>query len=141
MESDELRLVRSICAARERGDYSSADWADPEIEYVLADGPAPGTFHGLDEMARGIRDFLSAWEGFRAVVEGYRELGDHRILVLLTLKGRGKTSGLDLEETQTKGADLFHLRNGRVTRIVHYFDRHRVLDELGRVSDPDVQDV
>jgi len=41
--SPNVELVRSIIEAWERGDYSSAEWAHPEIEYVFADGPLDGT--------------------------------------------------------------------------------------------------
>jgi hypothetical protein len=39
--------MRSICAGWGRGDYGSAKWAHPEIEYVRADGPDPGGWTGL----------------------------------------------------------------------------------------------
>jgi ketosteroid isomerase-like protein len=65
MSSPNLDLVRSSYAAWERGDMTSAEWADPDIEYVFADGPHPGTWTGLAEMARANHDFLAAWEQWR----------------------------------------------------------------------------
>jgi hypothetical protein len=46
-------------------------------------------------MAEGWREFLSAWEQYRAIADEYLELDDARVVVLLhDVSGRGKTSGL-----------------------------------------------
>jgi ketosteroid isomerase-like protein len=131
MTSAKLDLVRSIWAAWERGEYGTANWADREIEYVIADGPTAGRWVGLRGMAEAWRDHLSAWEGLRGEPEEYRELDDERVLVLFRFRGRGKTSGLDLERLRTRGASVYHVREGKVTRIVTYFDRDRGLADLG----------
>jgi ketosteroid isomerase-like protein len=131
MASANLDLVRSMHAAWERGDYSSVKWAHPEIEFVIADGPTPGSWTGLDGMAEGWRDFLSAWEELRIEVDEYRELDGERVLVLVHFSARGKTSGLELGQMRAKGAELFHVRGGKVTRAVAYWDRERALADVG----------
>jgi ketosteroid isomerase-like protein len=130
--SANLDLVRSIFAAWERGDFSSAEWADPQIEYVIADGPDPSTWTGLAELTRGFRNFLDAWEDYDVGADEYRELDGERVLVLSRHSGRGKASGLELGQISAKGgAFLFQLRDGRVIRFVVYFDRDCALADLG----------
>jgi ketosteroid isomerase-like protein len=129
--SENLDLVRSIFADWERGDFSSAGWADPEIEWVFADGPTPGAWRGSDGLAHAWGDFLRAWQDFRIGVEGFRELDAEQVLVFDRFSGRGKTSGLDLGDTGSKGLNVFHLRHGKVTRIARYFSRERALADLG----------
>ena len=130
--SANLELVRSIYAPFERGDFSSTDWAHPEIEFVMADGPEPGRWAGVGGMARAWREVLSAWQDARLQVEEYRELDDERVLVLIVFIARGRTSGLDLGTTPLKAANLVHVRGGKVTRLAIYNDRGRALAELGR---------
>jgi ketosteroid isomerase-like protein len=132
MASENLDLVRSIFAAWQRGDFSSAEWAHPGIEFMIADGPTPGSYKGLAEMAEGWREFLSAWEDFRAEeVDEYRELDGERVLALQQFSARGKTSGFDLGQMRTRGANLFHVRGGKVIRLVLYWNRERALADLG----------
>jgi ketosteroid isomerase-like protein len=135
MTSANLNLVRSIYAAWERGDWRSADWAHAEIEFMIADGPSPGRWKGLAGMATGWREVASVWEGFGLRADEYRELDDERLLVLHHRSGRGKTSGLDVGQLGTKGANLFHIRGGRVTKLVSYFDRERAFADLGLSSE------
>jgi ketosteroid isomerase-like protein len=129
--SPNLDLVRSIYAAWERGDYSSAEWAHPEIEYVAADGPSPGRWTGLAGMAEANRDVLSVWENVRQEAEDYRELDNGRVLVLHRFTARGKKSGVELRHMRSEGAALFHVRGGKVSKIVDYFDREHAFADLG----------
>jgi ketosteroid isomerase-like protein len=131
MASANVDLVRSILADWERGDFGSTAWADLEIEFVVADGPARGSWHGLPDMAQAARDAMNAFEGYRIVAQEYRELDARRVLVVDSRFGRGKASGLDLDRTRARGAHLFEIRGGKVTRLVAYRDIERALADLG----------
>jgi SnoaL-like domain len=92
MSQENVELVRAICAPWKHGDYSSAEWAHPEIEVETPDGPQPGNWKGLAGMAEGYRDFLSAWDDVRTDVEEYRQADSERVLAFTHTSGRGKTS-------------------------------------------------
>jgi ketosteroid isomerase-like protein len=131
-DSANLDLVRSIYADWERGEFGRADWADPEIECSFIGGPSPGSWTGLAAMAAAMRDSLDPWTGYRAEVEEYRELDGDRVLTLShATAGRGKRSGLELEQVMNRGANLFHIQHGKVTRLLSYWDRDRALADLG----------
>jgi ketosteroid isomerase-like protein len=135
MSSANLELVRSILAAWERGDFSSAEWADPNIEFVLADGPDHETAKGLGGMAEAWRGTLGIWEGYRTNADEVRELHGDRVLVLVRYGGRGKTSGLETARLGQQGAALFHVRDGLVARLVAYLSSERALADLGLASE------
>jgi ketosteroid isomerase-like protein len=131
--SENLDLVRSIYADWERGDYFSGEgeWIDPEIEYVIADGPDAGRWHGRAGLIAGARVILGAWENWRPEAEEYLELDDECVLVLAQFSGHGKTSGLEVGRISATGANLFYVRGGKVTKLVLYWDRERALEDLG----------
>ena len=131
MSEENVEVVRSICAAWDRGDYGSVAWAHPYLEITVVDGPAPGRWTGLAGMAEGWRAWLSAWEDFRQEADEYREVDNERVLVSFRCSGRGKTSGLDLALMHPLMAGVFHVREGRVTRFAGYIDRAEALEAVG----------
>jgi ketosteroid isomerase-like protein len=131
MSEENVEVVRSIYAAWEHGDFSSLEWADPEIEYVIIDGPEPGSWSGRAAMAEAMRSILNAWENARIEADEYIELDDEHVLVLNHLSGRGKASGLEVGQMKRNGAAILHCRDGKVTRYVSYNDRDGALTDLG----------
>jgi ketosteroid isomerase-like protein len=128
-------LVKSILADWDRGDFSSSEWADPEIESAFVGGPTPGRWKGLAGLLDSSREFFSAWREFRVEAEEFHQLDDERVFVLHRFCGRGKTSGLELAQMRAKGALLFELHGGKVTRLVRYFDRATAFADLDLASE------
>src|SRR5438067_12628563 len=111
--SENLDVVRSIYADWARGEYTSAWWADPEIEYLIADGPTPGSWKGVAGLWEGWRAWLSAWDQVRAVADEARRAD--------WSPGR----------CPRKVRPLLQVRGGKVTKLVDYFDRERAFADLG----------
>jgi len=125
----DLDLVQSIYADWERGDFSAADWADPSIEFAFADGPEPGRWTGRRDMAKRYGEWLAGWKDFQAAAERLIVVDSTRILVLVHNSGRGRSSGVEMEHHSV--ANLFEIEDGRVTRLVLYWNRGRALADVG----------
>ena len=140
--SENLDLVRSLFADLERGDFdrvfqSASEWAHPEFVWIIADGPTAGSFKGVVGAEESFYGMLEAWDELRFEAEEYRELDGERVLVLIHHRGRGKTSGLEIEGLRTQAATLWHIRDGKVMQLVAYWDRDRALADLALAPEGD----
>jgi hypothetical protein len=131
MASADLDLARSIYADWERGEFGRSDWADPDIEFVFADGPAPTRGRGPAEMSIAWRNVLSAWGDYRAAAERYRELDSGDILGLAIFSAPGRPGDADPAQVLARGASVMRIHEGRVTKLVLFFDRERAFADLG----------
>ena len=124
--------MRLIFSHWERGDFSRLDWADPDIEFAWPEGldAGPGG-RGRRALAEGWRTTMAAWDNLSVTAEEYRELDDDLIVVLHRVRARGKISGVQIDEGLSKGAVLFAVHQGRVTRLVTYLRRDNALADLG----------
>src|SRR6516165_2142807 len=127
--SANLDLVRSILADWERGDFSHAEWAHSDIEFIRKVDLDPERAEGIAGMAQMMRRYLDGWDEFRTgKVDEYREVDHSRVLVTGRMSGRGKASGAEVER---EFVTVFELREGRVARLTVYPDRDRALADLG----------
>jgi ketosteroid isomerase-like protein len=126
MSGENVEIVRSILSNWKRGDYSSVDWADPDIEFIA---PPDIETRGLHEMARRWREFLEAWDHFATMPERFIDAGDDRVLALVRFEGRGRASGTPT--TNFSGGQLFTMRGGKVMRLVLYSTRADALEAAG----------
>jgi ketosteroid isomerase-like protein len=118
--SDNVEVVKAIFRGWERGDFSSVDWADEEIEFSIP-GPDRHVHRGVESMGRAWAEWLGAFDEFSVTGEEFHDGGD-KVVVGQIFRGKGKVSGIPIDEIP--GAAVFTLRGGKVTR----FEGHTTLE-------------
>jgi ketosteroid isomerase-like protein len=130
MSQENVEIIRGAVEAFDAGDLDRwLSFFDPEIEWrTSAEDPDAATHRGHEALRRYVEQWQDSFEGLRADVEEYTDVGDDRVFIWARWIGRGRASGLDAEWWL---AIIYALRNGKCVRAEEYFDRVEALEAVG----------
>jgi ketosteroid isomerase-like protein len=131
MPRDKADVARRMVDAYNRRDIDGAfaEFLTPDFEWypglVMAfDG---GGYRGREGVERFAVDTRENWEELQIIAEEFRDLGD-RVLVLGRMKGRGKGSGVPVDQPF---ATVLDFRGDRIWRFRGHLDRAEGLRAAG----------
>ena len=126
MSQENVRVLREMYGRRTIAE--AAELMHPEAELHQPDALLDADeYYGREELVRGTRRWLEAWNEFRFTPEEVIDLGESAFL-RVRLSGRGKTSGIEFEQA------LFHLwtfRDGMPWRCEVFADEGAALEAAG----------
>ncbi len=128
MSKENVEIVRAAVDAWNRGDWDATlkDGAPSfEFDFSRSVGPGRGVY-SLDQMRGYFREFVEAWESLRLQVDEFIEARDH-VVMPNTLHARGR----DGVEVQAHGAWVWTIRDGSITHLCFYQERHEALEAVG----------
>ena len=126
MPQENVEVVRELWDAYSLGDFDRViALSDPYVVLVtLEEGP----LYGSDAVRANYARWMEAWEEEpETTVEELIGTGDH-VLVIACFQGRGRRSGLRVEE---RLYEVYTLRNGTILRVDEFSDRSEALEAVG----------
>jgi ketosteroid isomerase-like protein len=133
MSQENVETVRAIYDAVARRDADAwLAYYDPDVEWDDA-GTPPGEFgggrvhRGRDALRDWFRDWHQAWGEFTYNCEDVIDAGD-QVVSVVTMRGRGRTSGVEVETAQY---GVWTLRDGLVVHVVWFRSREEAFARAG----------
>jgi ketosteroid isomerase-like protein len=104
------------------------DFFDVDAEYHTSpEDPDPAILRGMDEIARGFREWDEAYPDLRSEPVEIKGSGDI-VFVWTRISGHGASSGVPVD---MEYAQVWTLRAGKAVRVVEYLDRAEALKAVG----------
>jgi len=130
VSQENVELVRRLNDVfNERTFVENADLLDPDMVWDMSRVGLPDTASVSGRF--GLLEFLDTWtESFaseRIDAEDIVDGGD-QVLVMVHHSGRGRTSGIDIDQ---RFAMVWTLRDGRATRMDMYLTRDEAVNAMG----------
>jgi ketosteroid isomerase-like protein len=136
MSEKNLEIVRRAIKAFNGEDLDQAlEWADPEIEWVVArEHPDAATHRGRDAVAAYLREWQDTLEDLRLEMARVVEVGD-TVVTVGKMCGVGAGSGAAVE---IPIAFVSYVREGRTVRVEEYLNQAHALRAVGLSQMDDV---
>lgn len=128
MKKADERLVHDLFARWNRGEHTAnPELIDPDVEIHSA--LARSVFRGYDGAEAWAREIDEQFDAWQVDAHRLRELDDGRFLLEGTIRGRGRQSGVDLDEPASW---LIEFRDGRLLRLINYLGTGAAADAVER---------
>jgi ketosteroid isomerase-like protein len=125
-EVDVVQVFRDDARWAARAE-ARARFYHPDIEYSRPGLVGGKTFIGIEGLRAGWLDWLTPWATYRIEVEKAIDLGDQ---VLLLHRSFGRLEG-STQEVEFRGANLWTIRDGRITRLGTYTTHAEAFEAVG----------
>jgi ketosteroid isomerase-like protein len=131
MSQENIEKLREGYEAFNRGGPPAAlasPYLDPEIEVIESEAiPDSDTYQGKLGLKELLESLADTFEGLRFDPEEFVDVGD-RVLVLVRMTGRGKGSGIEIDELISH---LWTDGGGRAIRLQAFNDWQQALTAVG----------
>ncbi|MQA72837.1 MAG: hypothetical protein GEU88_00525 [Solirubrobacterales bacterium] len=128
MSRENVEIVRRIYAAWVAGSPVESDLLDSEIEWVNPeDAVETGVRRGRGAFASVAESLGDTFGDLRVDFERFIDVGD-RVVVIGTMRGHGRGSGIEIERRQ---GYVWTIRDGRAVRFEWFSDPGAALEAAG----------
>jgi ketosteroid isomerase-like protein len=134
MSEENVGIVRRVYEAAARRDSTTVlALYDPDVEVDNTHGPGraviggESVFHGHEGLRTFYREWNAAWEKIEEDYEELIDAGDH-VIGVVTSRGRGRASGIDVELTQY---GVWTIREDKIVRMAFFPSREEALEAAG----------
>jgi ketosteroid isomerase-like protein len=129
MSQQNVELVRKMQEAFVGSQPELAlSFLHPDVVYDARERPDGRLWRGRDQIGAAMRDWSEVWDDWEVEAERYMDAGGDRVLIMWRERGRGKSSGIAMEQT---GANLVTITDCRVVHMRVYVDRRAALRAVG----------
>jgi ketosteroid isomerase-like protein len=134
MSQENVDVVRGYFDAVARRDLTTAfaDF-DPAVEWDVSQGSlgellGGKIYRGPEGLREVFRELYEAWDGLELRLDESIDAGDENVIGVVTASGRGRTSGIEVKQTQ---AAVWTFSKAKIVRVVWFSTRTEALEAVG----------